>query len=336
MEDSEVLSNEANASSVVGTRSKSQKAVSQIVIMAMMLAISIALKGITELIPIFNWPLGGSVSLVMVPLVLVALFCGPVYGVVAGVIFGVIDFLFDGVISWTPNVTAVLLSLLLDYVIGFGACGLAGLFRKQFFERKVWAASLGMTLAGVVRFISSFFSGVIVFTQAFDYDATEGLWADFSAEGIIYSFNYNIGYMLLTIAISVIVLVILLKPLFIVLDYPVIRPLTPKNINREEEVKNKTYLPSFEVLMPLNLSLTALIAIIGMIPALALSWFGYVSGIISLVLGGYEVYELISKKDSNQNKKMQIIFIALAVLALALSIVAILSRYTYAIAAYQD
>jgi uncharacterized membrane protein HdeD (DUF308 family) len=142
--------------------------------------------------------------------------------------------------------------------------------------------------------------------------------------------------MLLTIAISVIVLVILLKPLFIVLDYPVIRPLTPKNINREEEVKNKTYLPSFEVLMPLNLSLTALIAIIGMIPALALSWFGYVSGIISLVLGGYEVYELISKKDNNQNKKMQIIFIALAVLALALSIVAILSRYTYAIAAYQD
>ena len=33
---------------------------------------------------------------------------------------------------------------------------------------------------------------------------------------------------------------------------------------------------------------------------------------------------------------MQIIFIALAVLALALSVVAILSRYTYAIAAYQD
>jgi len=329
MEDSEVLNESVETR---GARSKSQKAVSQIVITAMMLAISIAIKGITELIPVFNWPLGGSVSLAMVPLVLTALICGPIYGTAAGVAFGIIDFFFDGVIGWTPNVTAVLLSLLLDYVIGFGACGLAGLFRKQFYERKVWVSSVAMTVAGVVRFFSSFLSGVIVFTSAFDYGSSSGLAVDFTGAGMLYSFNYNIGYMLPTIGLSILVLIILIKPVFTVLDYPVIRPLTPKNITVSESTKNM--LPSFEALMPLNLSITGLLAIAGMIAPFQIFWFGYISGLIAVTLGVYEVIMLVSPKNADKDKTLTYIFLGLAVLVLALSVVAVISPYTYGASFY--
>lgn len=317
---------------VVSKRSKANKAISQIVITGMMLAIALALKGISNLIPFFNWPLGGSISLAMVPLVLIALLCGPIYGTCSGIFYGVISFLIDGVISWTPNVTAVLLSLLLDYVIGFGCCGLASIFRKAFFKKKVYASSLSMLLVGIVRLFSSFLSGVIVFTTSFNYESETGLSMEWNIAGVSYSLGYNAGYMLPTIALSIVVFVLLMKPLFRVIDYPLFKPLVPNGIEEEKTDSN------FESVYPIYYVITYALAILGTIPSLTIYWFGYISLVFGLLLFAYQIYLIVKNKNENPMyfKKINILYLVLTSLIIVISILAIVSPFTYGADIYSN
>ena len=313
-----------------GRRSKSQRGVSQLVIASIMLTIALMLKGISELIPFFNWPAGGSISLAMVPLILVSLYCGPIYGTVVGVTFGIIDFFWDGVLSWTSNPLALTLCMILDYVIGFGVVGLGAIFRKRFFEKRMWAPIAAISLSGFLRLLSSFFSGVIVFTNAFDYASTTGLAIDFTPEGIAYSLGYNGGYMLPTIAISIAVLAVLIKPLFAVMDLPVVKNLAPKTL-REEEM-SKFVIPSFEKLVPIYLVVVYSFAVISMVTPFYLAWFGYISGAISLGFIAFEGYLMIkeTKEKNTMDMIFTSIFLVLSLIGLVLSIIGILSPFTYA------
>ena len=323
---------------VDGRRSKSQRAVSQIVISAIMLTIAIMLKGVTELIPFLNLPFGGSISLVMVPLILITLLCGPIYGTLGGVLFGLIDFFWDGVISWTPNALAIILSLLLDYIIGFGSVGLGGIFRKRFFKKQMWASIAAISLSGVVRLLSSFLSGVIVFTTAFDYASTEGLAVDFSRAGIIYSLSYNGAYMLPTIVLSIFVLAVLTKPLFSVLDIPSIKILAPK-ANDANQAAEKISVPTFEKLVPIYLFTVYALAVLGAIPSLFIHWFGYLSIVFGVFFVGYESYLIIHESKTEKSLKEMIfcsIYLALFLLSIGVSLAAILSPYTYGKETYES
>lgn len=311
----------------VSKRSVSKKAISQIVITAMMLAIALCLKGLSELISFFNWPFGGSISLVMVPLVLCSLLCGPLYGTIAGMTFGLFDFLIDGVISWTPNTLAVVLSLVLDYLIGFGACGLAGLFKKPFFEKKTWAPLVSMLTCGVVRFISSFISGVVVFTSAFDYSSTSGLSVDFSAAGITYSLTYNLGYMLPTIILSLLVFVLLMRAIYIVLDYPYVKVLAPCNleVSEEKEVTLKELIPLCSIIL-------IVLSIVGAIPSFKIFYVGIISLVIIALVLTYSIYLFVNKKIE---LKQFMIYLSLIVVCISVSILSIVSRYSYGVSLYQ-
>lgn len=322
--------NEENQEVKISKRSASNKAISQIVITAMMLAIAFALKGISNLIPFFNWPLGGSISLVMVPLVLIGLLCGPIYGTLSGIFYGVISFLIDGVISWTPNVTAILLSLLLDYVIGFGVCGLAAIFRRQFFQKKVYASSLAIVVCGIIRLFSSFLSGVIVFTTSFDYSSTAGLSMEWNLAGISYSLGYNAGYMLPTIAMSIVVFILLMKPLFKIIDFPIFKRLCPNGIDEKKTEGD------FESVYPIYYLITYALAILGMIPNLTIYWFGYISLVFSILLLSYQIYLIIKKKENNDFKKIEFLYIALTLILITISIVAIISPFTYGSNIYSE
>ena len=68
---------------------------------------------------------GGSITLVMVPLILFAVRYGAPWGILAGVAFGTLKYFFaEGfAVSWV--------SIIFDYSVAYGAVGLAGLFRVK-------------------------------------------------------------------------------------------------------------------------------------------------------------------------------------------------------------
>jgi thiamine transporter len=154
-------------------------------------AISVALAFVLGLFVLFKMPFGGSVSLEMIPLILLALRQGWRVGVVAGAAYGLLD------LTIAPFVVHPL-QLLLDYPMAFGVLGLAGLFRPT-----VRGAVLGATVAVLARFFCHFLSGVIFF-------------ASYAPEGwnpLLYSAAYNAAYLAPSLAIVIVVVVVLLKAL---------------------------------------------------------------------------------------------------------------------------
>lgn len=137
--------------------------------------IFIALSMILDYIKIWKMPQGGSVTaLAMLPLILYSQKWGIKNGLLASTTFGVLKFLLSGGFSLHP------LSIVFDYLVGFGVLEFAGAFRGN--KEK---ATLGAALAIFLRFVSVFISGAFV-------------WYIYAPEGMnpyLYSFIYNITYM---------------------------------------------------------------------------------------------------------------------------------------------
>lgn len=112
-------------------------------------------------------PNGGSISLAMFPLMLVALRQGPVKGfIVSGIVFGFVTCLMDGYgLVYFP----------FDYLLGFGAVGLIGFFRKFIFPPNKIGYSVkgivllitGMLVVGVGRTLASTLSGMLFYEMSF-------------------------------------------------------------------------------------------------------------------------------------------------------------------------
>src|SRR5215203_6355068 len=154
-------------------------------------ALAVALAFVLGFVVLFKMPFGGSVSLEMIPLILLALRQGWKVGIVAGATYGLLDLAID------PYVVHPV-QLLLDYPLAFGALGLAGLFKPT-----VRGAILGATVAVLARFVCHLLSGVIFF-------------ASYAPEGwnpLLYSAAYNAAYLIPSLGIAIVVTVVLLKAL---------------------------------------------------------------------------------------------------------------------------
>ncbi len=154
-------------------------------------ALAIALAFVFGLLPAFKMPFGGSISLEMIPLILLALRQGFVVGTVAGFAYGLLDLVIDPFIVHPVQ-------LLLDYPLAFGALGLAG-----FFPPTVRGAILGATVAVLGRFACHFLSGIVFFSSY--------AWKGWSPAA--YSAVYNAGYLVPSLLIALVVVVALLKAL---------------------------------------------------------------------------------------------------------------------------
>ena len=154
-------------------------------------ALAIALAFVLGLIKIFKMPYGGSISLEMVPLILLALRQGPWVGVVSGVVYSFLNLATD------PQVFHPI-QVLFDYPLAFGALGLAGFFRPT-----VRGAVVGATVAVLARLACHFVSGVVFFASY----APEG-WNPY-----VYSGAYNAAYLIPSLAIALVVVVVLLRAL---------------------------------------------------------------------------------------------------------------------------
>jgi len=168
-------------------------------------ALSVALAAVLSMWKItLPWNIaGGSVSLAMLPLFVVALRRGLVAGVTAGVLFGVVDYFLEPFFVHPVQVV-------LDYPMAFAACGLAGLgsasvvraFARSALVAGVVAAGW-MLVGGAGRFACSFASGIVFFGA----NAPEGqpVW--------LYSLVYNLSYLVPSIAACALLGVVLVPAL---------------------------------------------------------------------------------------------------------------------------
>lgn len=153
-----------------------------------MAGICIGLSQVLSYIKLFEAPQKGSVTAgSMVPIILFALVYGLKDGLLAAVVYGILQFVLGGIISLHP------LSIIIDYLLGFGVLGFAGLFGG---EKNITKAIIGTLLASIMRFIMLFISGVLV-------------WAAYTPEGMkpwFYSLTYNGSYMIPETIITVVII----------------------------------------------------------------------------------------------------------------------------------
>ena len=138
----------------------------------------------------YLFPFGGSLSLAMIPVLVISFRRGPVAGVLCGLIVGALDLL-DGVPAFTDTWYNYMFMILLDYLLAYPMVGLVGIFKplvsKLDYKIVILVASL---IGGVGKFLIHFLSGIL-------------LWPEFPGQPIlercVYSLTYNGTYMFPTI-----------------------------------------------------------------------------------------------------------------------------------------
>ncbi|MEG0472117.1 MAG: energy-coupled thiamine transporter ThiT [Solibacillus sp.] len=145
------------------------------------------------------WAQGGSISFVMLPIVLMAIRWGLVAGLATGLIIGVLQMAFGAFIAhWAQA--------LLDYGIAFTVVGLAAIVRKPLLEasqvlnkaKMTTFIIIGIFLGGFLRFGAHLIAGVVFFKE---YAGDENVWK--------YSIIYNASYMLPATILTAVVAVLL-------------------------------------------------------------------------------------------------------------------------------
>ena len=140
------------------------------------------------------WVYGGSVSLSLVPLAILAYRHGWITGITGGLALGLLKLMMGPQIYHPVQV-------LFDYPLAFMALGLAGIWAKQVnhFQghKQSFFIVLSTFVASMVRFVSHAFSGYIFFRQY----TPEGM------NPLIYTLVYNVGYVGASWILSALVLI---------------------------------------------------------------------------------------------------------------------------------
>lgn len=155
----------------------------------------VALAFVLNFIKLFAMPTGGSVNFQMLPLFIIALRRGPARGLIAGgLVYGLLTCITDGYGLYTFP---------FDYFIGFGSVAVIGFFRTLILNEKngynvkgeVFIA-VACILATLVRFVGGCTSSMVLYGYNFKAAAL-----------------YNVGYVGISGAISMVALMALYGPL---------------------------------------------------------------------------------------------------------------------------
>jgi len=163
-------------------------------------AMLIALATILSYIKLFEMPFGGSITLEMLPLVIMGLRNGTKWGCATGFVHGLLQMIigFSNVL-YCATLIAQIGCIILDYLLAFSVLGLAPIFTSLGGSNKKLGYVIGAIIAGLLRFVCSFLSGWL-------------LWGSYAPEGtgpVIYSLTYNGSYMIPDIIILAVVVAIL-------------------------------------------------------------------------------------------------------------------------------
>ncbi len=157
---------------------------------ALFSAIQIILEVFNRFIP--SMPQGGSVSFSLIAIFLASYLLGVKVGVLVGLISSILQFVLGITVfyGWW--------SMLLDYVLPLSICGLAGLFKN--IRYKNIEIPVGIVWVMGIKFIFHYLSGIFLFSE---YAGNQNIY--------LYSLVYNLGYNIVTLVVSLI-LVTLIYP----------------------------------------------------------------------------------------------------------------------------
>ena len=165
---------------------------------AVLTALALALSYLKIPIGLAFGGFGGSLDLVMVPIIVFALRRGWLWGLGSGLIFGTLKFFLAGgvAVNWQ--------SMLLDYSLAYMFVGFAGLLRG-----KKAGLPLGALLGCFARFIIHFISGITIYAEYMP----EEFMNMTMVSPVVYSILYNGSYMLPNTILAVLLCALLAKPL---------------------------------------------------------------------------------------------------------------------------
>lgn len=177
------------------------KKTQRLCVSAMMIALATVLSLASKLIPALEMPFGGSITLCsMVPIVYISYRYNVKWGLFSGFVYSVLQILtgmsaLKGLSAWS-----LVASLFLDYFIAFTVLGLGGMFRKTITNRAL-GFTLGVAIAGVLRYICHVISGFLLWATADNiaWFLGEGALATdvpFRWVQLLYSVIYNGTYMI--------------------------------------------------------------------------------------------------------------------------------------------
>lgn len=148
--------------------------------------IMIALAYVLSMVKVYEMPNGGSVTAAsMLPVIIFAIRWGFGPGLFVAATYGLMQFLLGPKWSFHP------VSILCDYVLGFGVLGLGGIFGKDYVK-----SLIGSVATMIARLGFSVISGIVVFQVDF-----------------VGSLVYNATYMIPEIVLTVIVYSLVFRPL---------------------------------------------------------------------------------------------------------------------------
>lgn len=164
--------------------------------------IMIALATILSMIKVYEAPFGGSVTAgSMIPIILIGIRWGTLPGILVGIVYGILQAVLEPYIVHPVQ-------FLLDYPIAFGLLGLSGIYRNiknvrlENRNMEYFGVIIGIFVAIFGRFISHVLAGVVFFSEnAADINS----W--------LYSLGYNGSYLSLELVISIVIIVLLWKPI---------------------------------------------------------------------------------------------------------------------------
>ena len=174
-------------------KKKNNTNIKRLVVTAVLIGLGTALSLIR-----FQMPLGGEITLLsLVPIALISIEYGVPWGLFGAFVYSLIQMgmQLSLIFTWGLSPTAVVGTIVLDYLLAYTAVGLSGLFRKK----GIPGICAGIAIALIVRLIFHVISGTIIFAIWMP----EG-WANPMIYSICYNGIFILPEMLLTMLGSVI------------------------------------------------------------------------------------------------------------------------------------
>ena len=170
-------------------------------------AIFVALAVALSFAKLWEMPLGGSVTLgSMLPIMLISLALGVKWGLAGSCVFALFQLvqalIEANVFPYCETGATLIVCIFFDYILPFGAIGLAGLLRRvRVGNFRHAGAYAGIVLVCLFRFICHYVTGVAIWGQ----------WAPDGMGKYLYSLLYNGGYMLPELLITLVLAALLLE-----------------------------------------------------------------------------------------------------------------------------
>lgn len=170
-------------------------------------SIFIALATILSFLPVYEMPMGGSVTMAsMLPILFIGFKFGPKWGMGSAFVYTLIQLsqaLIEGnVFIYCVGAGAVIICVLFDYLVPFSILGLSFIAAPKKGERinmvKV-LVTFGIII--FVRFLCHLITGMVIWKQ----------WAPEGMGAFIYSLSYNGSYMLPELILTLVVAAFLIS-----------------------------------------------------------------------------------------------------------------------------